>query len=241
MFYKIANFCFGFAKAAAFTVIGVLALFVIGSYVARAVPSQFEGSIVSVLSNDERSGGTGWSTLSSSGKRVIVTNDHVCQVTDTGYVRILQDNGKRSIKKILRRSFNRDLCVIEGVDAPALHLGSKGPNRFDTLRVMGHPLLKPTAPVTGVYTGDGIAPIGFAPDALGKCPSGAELVDSAFGSFCILHMELSFTTVPIYPGNSGSPVVNQDGEVIGVMNSASSQDNAGMFIPLPYVKEILED
>jgi S1-C subfamily serine protease len=83
-------------------------------------------------------------------------------------------------------------------------------------------------------------PIGFAQDAEGKCPPNTDAVQSLFGGFCVLTMELSATTAMVYPGSSGSPIVNASGEVIGVINSTDAT-NRGNFIPLQYLKEMLDD
>lgn len=197
-------------------------------------------SIVKVLNLEGNGGGTGW-VARSGGKKVIVTNDHVCGVSFGGFVRIEEDNGQPSIKRVLKRNFARDLCLVEGVDAPALTIAERPARIDDTVKVLGHPGLRPTAPATGTYTGNGIVPIGFGADASGECPEGAEAIQSFFGTFCILAMELGYTTVPIMPGNSGSPITNTDGEVIGVINSADSTGNQGMFIPLNYLKDMLGD
>ena len=204
-----------------------------------ARPKGPEASIVKVLNLAGTGGGTGWVTK-AKGKNVIVTNDHVCAVEMGGYVIIQTDDGRLGRKKVLKRSAVRDLCIVEGLRAPALRIAPFGPRRFDKLTVYGHPLLKPTTPSTGEYLEDGVVPIGMGPNEEGNCQEGTEEIESFFGKICVLPMELSYSTVPIYPGNSGSPVLNEEGEVVGVMNSSDSRDNRGMFIPLQYLKEILE-
>lgn len=200
----------------------------------------YAASIVKVTNAEATGGGTGFS-VKSGRNNVIVTNAHVCAVAFGGYARIEDDRGAPYIKRILRQSFERDLCVLEGIDAPALPLAKRGPNRFDKLTVYGHPGLRPTAPASGFYTGPGVVPIGFSPDKDDACPPSTEEVASLFGKYCILRMELGYSTVPIMPGNSGSPVTNDAGEIVGVMNSADSTGNQGMFIPLNYLRDILEE
>lgn len=199
-----------------------------------------EKSIVKVLNAEGTGGGTGW-VAKSGGKNVIVTNDHVCGVAFGDMVRIEQDDGTPSIKRIIKRNFIRDLCLVEGIDAPALTIAKKPAKRFDSVKVLGHPGLRPTAPATGTFTGNGLVPIGFGPGPDDTCPPGSDTEQSLFGKFCVLQMELGYTTVPIMPGNSGSPITNTDGEVIGVINSADSTGNQGMFVPLNYLKDMLGD
>lgn len=202
-----------------------------------------ENSIVKVTNAEGNSGGTGWVADSLSGK-VIVTNAHVCAVGSGGYARIEGPNGQPYVKKILRQSPQRDLCILEGINAPALALAKSGPNRFDKLHTIGHPLLNPVTPVDGLFIGSTIGTFYEQPTGEngGKCEDGAELVqvDTFFGpmSACQRNEELGMSTLTIFPGNSGSPVLNDDGNVIGVINSAK-QDNRGMFVPLDYVREML--
>ncbi len=198
-----------------------------------------QSSVVSVLNRSGTSGGTGFVTRDVAGKHVIVTNDHVCEVAQGGYVVIVSDTGQGRIKRVLSRNFTRDLCVVEGIDAPALSIADSSPTRFEKLQVIGHPLLGPTTPSEGSYLQDDIVPIGFGTKPDGTCPESAESVDTFFGTFCVAHMELSLTSISIFPGNSGSPVLNREGKVVGVINSGDNRTTYGNFVPLRYLKEIL--
>lgn len=200
---------------------------------------QLAASVVRVLNYTGNGGGTGFVTTAKSGRKVIVTNSHVCRVTATPFIRVDADSGSSTLNEKLSDNFNRDICVLSGIEAPALGLAQHGPLRFDTVKVMGHALLGPMAPAIGVFTGLGLLPIGMGPDKDGKCHAGTDAVESVFGTFCVLTMELGTTTAEIYPGNSGSPIVNADGEVIGVINSADSTMNRGNFVPLNHLKEEL--
>lgn len=196
-----------------------------------------QDSVVKILNFERTGGGTGFA-VTSRGSTVIVTNAHVCAVAQNNYVIVEQGGGKQSVKAVIAQSTVRDLCVVEGVDIPALKVGKRGPTQFEHISAIGHPFLNPVTRSEGEYVADTIAPIGTQPEPDGHCKSGRQ-EQSMFGIFCVNDMELSFTTVPIYPGNSGSPVLNSDGEVVGVMNS-TGPDKRGLFIPLPYLKEMLE-
>jgi S1-C subfamily serine protease len=49
------------------------------------------------------------------------------------------------------------------------------------------------------------------------------------------------TTIPVQPGNSGGPVFNEKGELIGLINSKiSNADNVSYAIKLNYIRSLLE-
>jgi S1-C subfamily serine protease len=199
-------------------------------------------SIVKVLNFKGNSGGTGWLAKTKRGAQVIVTNDHVCEVATGNTVRIDDAYGKTTYNNIVTRDFARDLCLIEGIEGPSLSLASTGPKRFDEVNAFGHPLLEPSQPTKGLYIGD-IVTMFLSPRGEKGCPEGSTSTDieTFFGTVaaCEKMEDLSLTNMPTYPGNSGSPVLNQDGKVIGVINSGDSRDNHGAYIPLPYVRNIL--
>ena len=49
------------------------------------------------------------------------------------------------------------------------------------------------------------------------------------------------TTIPVQPGNSGGPVFNSDGQLIGVINATFKEaDNVSYAIKLNYIKNLIE-
>jgi hypothetical protein len=141
---------------------------------------------------------------------------------------------------IIRVDRDHDLCLLFSVPGPSLNLSQSELEEFQDLYVVGHPRLNPRTPTEGSYVGEEIAILPDRPDLTGNCPANTKELTILFTKVCLRKMQLAKATFTIYPGNSGSPVVNSAGELVGIVNSAN-RDNQGGFIPLRYVKEFLDN
>lgn len=101
-----------------------------------------ESGIVKVLNFEHTGGGTGFSAK-RFGRNVVVTNAHVCSLARNGEVVIREETGKESIKTVIKTIPDHDLCIIQGVQSPALTIAKNGPQRFEQIAAMGHPFLNP--------------------------------------------------------------------------------------------------
>jgi S1-C subfamily serine protease len=203
-------------------------------------PDRVSRSILRITNEEGNSGGTGFAVRAPSDNVVIVTNDHVCNVGQAG--RVFVRGSSVSMGQILKRDFEHDLCAVNiGPYAPSpLPVAERELNRFDAVFVQGHPLLMPQTPVAGKVIDRVIETIGFRPTN-GTCPTPATLREGLFGSFCVLNMELMTTTLQIFPGNSGSPVLNEQGAIVGVINSADNRTGWGAYVQLNHLKNFLSD
>jgi S1-C subfamily serine protease len=197
-----------------------------------------------VMSLTLRGGGTGFSIKGKSGKQIIATNAHVCDVADAnGFVLIKENNGKNHLRKVIEKSIVTDLCAIEGVDDIApLSLGEE-PNIGDEIVVVGHPSLKPLALTKGEVLGKEDVSI---PEAIVGLKDGydfdfdlpiitrdqcllpknsiefmpKELTPKIklFKPACINIIRNSIvSSIHVQPGSSGSPVVDFWGNVVAVV------------------------
>lgn len=175
--------------------------------------------------NQEATIGTGF-MISDSG--IIVTNKHV--VDDRGiYSVITRDGQKYEIKRIYKDPLlDLALVQIEGSNIPALQMGDSAKLKVgQTVIAIGNALGRLTNTVTtGVVSG-----LGRKVTAGDPFSGAAESLDN-----------LIQTDAAINPGNSGGPLLNSQGEVIGV-NVATTEfaQNIGFAIPINTVKPIIEE
>jgi len=208
--------------------------------------------------------------LSWKGKRVTVTNNHVCSImkrrkarlieqeisllTVSGIIKLMQgtltkqesDSINRKIKelqeqlkkvqaegvvgktlrigdinrKILYNSPNHDICFLEPVGNKSFKLASSV-HRGEKITVIGHPRGVPQSMTDGRIVGEAYTTFPWIQKA-GK-------------------VRYLRSTAITYPGNSGSPVVNRYGNVVGILFAGRSLNslNVNCVVPLEYVESEL--
>lgn len=194
-------------------------------------------------------GGTGFVVADDHSHRYLVTNAHVCKaVKEEGSVDVMLEDGTMLKRPIVEISEKEDLCIIAAPNnVPALSMGS-GYDAGDMVYVLGHPGLQPLTFSKGEITHEGPVTIGLY--AIGdeedekRCVGINERiieVDIIFGTIrvCVKEYQSIHTTVEIFPGNSGSPLVNDRGEVIGVMFAGSSESHWGSAVTLEALKDLI--
>jgi len=168
--------------------------------------------------------GTGWFC---NREGYLVTNNHVVagerSITVTMFRKGAEGFGKKVLKKVRIIALNDDidlalLKVEEEIDIayPQLHIGDS----------------------TALKSGDPVFAIGN-PLGLERSVSPGEVSKASRNMTGRLYIQ---TTAPIAPGNSGGPLFNERGEVVGVVNMGYIfRDGLGFAIPSKYVKEFLDN
>lgn len=180
---------------------------------------------------NEQSGATGFELQLPTGRQVTVTNAHVCLLAGpNGQLRAHFENGQARPIRVLEISDKTDLCVMEGIPAlPPLMMAGQF-SRFNRIFVLGHPYLHPLTLSMGYptsYTG-----IDVQADLSAEACTGEMYHVDPFEGGCIESVVAFESSAVIYPGNSGSPVMNGSGEVVGVMFAGNGRTNYGAFIDL---------
>lgn len=195
--------------------------------------------------NNFRSGGTGFAALAKSGKTVIVTNHHICEVADKdGMLMIHTEDGQMVLSKIQYNSPIEDLCVVYGLPgSTGLRIANFAePSTY--IVVLGHPYLEPLTASAGIIDGYELTVTGEIKK--NDCNKFGEKVDhvKAFGIFdievCTKTLLSMSITARIYPGNSGSPVLNLKGEVTGVVYAGDPRTAKGSAMTLYALADLLD-
>ncbi len=158
--------------------------------------------------------------ISSGGE--VLTNDHV--IRDANRVEVELESGDRLAAEVVGRDPLTDLALLEvepaGRALPALPLGSSAGLRVgEWVMVVGNPLAMRHTVTVGVVSATGRVLSLFG--------------DRAFEDYIQ-------TDAAINVGNSGGPVVNLRGEVVGVATAVSAEgQNLGFAVPVDIAVRIL--
>jgi S1-C subfamily serine protease len=189
-----------------------------------AVVAITTGGAVSGNQNESGGAGTGF-VISSDG--VIVTNNHVVEGAN-GEIQVSFTDGTSKAAKVVGRSTDSDLAVLK-VDATGLPFAQLGSS--DQLQV-GDEV---------VAIGNALALEGGLSVTRGIISAKDRTVPEQNGA--TLYGVLQ-TDAAINPGNSGGPLVNSDGQVVGINTAiADPQEaqNVGFAIGIDTAKSVIQD
>lgn len=174
-----------------------------------------QGPILMLLSFNGPGGGTGFQVRTDDGHEFLVTNDHVCAAADPqGRLYAITEQGDLQVVSTLYRSPTSDLCMmtpIEGLESLKL---AKELKLDSWVRAKGHPHLRRLTETLGKALKRETIDVGLGPILFQPCDQPKHRVIDGF--FCIEHVNAVQSDTHIEPGSSGSPALNEDGDVMGV-------------------------
>ncbi|TWP49929.1 PDZ domain-containing protein [Lentzea tibetensis] len=206
----------------------------------EAVASQVLPSVVQIQVTTGRGAGEGSGFITSADGQ-IVTNNHVIEgaVGGAGQIKVVFQDGKTASAKVLGRDPSSDVAVIkaDGVaDLPIVQLGSSSDLKIGQQVVaIGSPF-----ELSGTVTSGIVSSLNRPVSAGGESDNRSQATV----------LNAIQTDAAINPGNSGGPLVNMQGQVVGINsaiyspNSANGQAGSvgiGFAIPIDQARRTAED
>ena len=191
--------------------------------------------------------GTGFHIKAPSGKTYILTNQHVCAIADKNQELLVENSKKMVPRRVIAIYQKHDLCLVEAL--PGEESGLKMASSLsigEDIVLIGHPSGRPLTLSKGEFVHKKFIPmVNLEIKTPEECDSinGTWLNGGFFmPSVCVEKISAFGISSPSYPGNSGSPVVNKWGNVVGVLFAGNrTQLNDNYMVPFHELKNFLKD
>lgn len=170
--------------------------------------------VVKITDQSGNSGGTGFYIKLPSGKTSILTNSHVCDLQKAGIIFISDDSSIRQPHNIIINSAYTDLCLVAGDEVHGLSLAPNAPFG-EIVYELGHPLLNALTMTQGELIGRS------------RVKTGTHITNAYD------------TNIISLPGNSGSPVVDFYGRVVGVIFATDTEEYWGSTVSLEDINKFV--
>ena len=205
------------ARPITFMFLWALSSSLVQAQIARQVAQRAFPSVVLLLMEDANgqpiSLGSGFFVK----ENIVATNLHVIEEASRGYAKIVGKNTKYEVDGTVGIDKQRDLVLLKitGIGAPYLSLGD----------------------ISQVAVGDEVYVISNPQGLEGTFSQGIVSSIRKVGNDTLFQI-----TAPISPGSSGGPVLNTQGEVIGIAVAAfKSGQNLNFAIPVSYLAILLSE
>jgi S1-C subfamily serine protease len=179
----------------------------------------------------------------SSGKTYMVTNFHVCNASHFhGKMQGSFNDGTSVVGKIVKSDPLSDLCAIQVKTSRKGIVLAPRLAPFDEIDTRGYPEHIPSES-HGQFLGKTNWTYMYVISDIGTCFKGSHKRyddrDHLYG--CEVDFTSNVSNLYSRPGASGSPVVNQEGQLVGVISSwAHDRDDSAGMVPLEQLTEFVK-
>lgn len=170
---------------------------------------------------------TGFSIASTDVVSFVLTNQHVCDMGSKANYTLTLRSGENVRATFVRSDAFADLCLLKtNAIIPVLLLSKKNSSQGERVVVIGGP--------------DGVFPIIVDGIISGYYNMHMKNGPDEDGNFEI-HFRAQVMSAPIYPGSSGSPVLNTDGEVVGIVFAVrTDKEHIAFMVPISELLRFLD-
>lgn len=195
----------------------------------------------------ESGSGTGFHVQAASGKTYILTNAHVCEIANKNNELLVENSKKIIPRRVIAVYEKHDLCLVEPLPGEESGLKlARSVSIGEDIVLIGHPSGRALTLSKGEFVLKRFIPmISSKHRDEGSCISdGGQWLNGGFflPSVCAVKVSAYGVSSPSYPGNSGSPVVNKWGNVVGVLFAGNrTQVNDNYMVPFHELKNFLKD
>lgn len=185
--------------------------------------------------------GTGFIAEGKSGSKYLVTNWHVCKSARwSNVLRGSLESGELVSGSITSENPRYDLCAARVYGKYPALVPAESIRVAEQIRTRGYPAMVLTESV-GVYIGPQKWTYTYEIGDVGECFKGSKKVYDFQSKIegCSITYSDGLTNLYSRPGSSGSPVVNQRGELVGVLSSWNANIDAGGMVNLEHLREFL--
>lgn len=214
-------------------------------------------SIVSLEDILGRGRGTGFVVTVKSGKQVIMTNAHVCDISPLSPIFAVYHRHDRNLRAqlkfpagVIKKDEKHDLCMVSVPhDLKVRSLELADDVEIDSrIYIIGYPLVPLLSSSSGFIRG--YVPVNMVwPTPLDLCIGKKHYIKTDTiqrngkmieETRCFLRAKFMFTDAQGDSGQSGSPGLNSDGEVVGVMSIIDGKHRPfAHLVPLDSLREFL--